>query len=1215
MNKFQYLLLAGALAAIPCGMHAQDDLGEPAVTIHTNLYNETGAQNVFTLFISSTTPEYFDVDFGFGTQELEVTTATVTDGAWTGTSTSGPVSKDGVIKIYGDASKIDVLRLEGQSITSIDVSKCVNLDVIDLSHNELTGLDLTPNTNLSAIYLSDNPGSADTPIIVGPAKQNLAILEVDIIDYLDPNFDLKQYPELRSFDAYHTLSLTRADLSNSSKLMSLVLEMTSVAELDLTPAPNITHLNIADSRISHIDLSPVTKLQHLLCGHHSGTINTDVEIAELDVTMLPQLTYLAAEGNNLTSIDVTHNPEIANLYLQYNSLTQLDLSKCTKLASVNINYNNFTWSTMPEEVITWTEYFYDQKPYQVAKSVLQGSEMDFGCMIRPGTTTTAKVYRVPLAGDVTAVDDADFSFSAEGKLVLNKAYADSVYVEFANSAFVAGTVSTGYKLRTSNFMVKDEASFGQPSRIARIFLSDTAPFTFRAGMDGASAESPRKLIVECGSNRQEFDVTSDRPLTDISITPTATMVSLYIPENEVLTGLAISDRKLSLLDIKAATELRYLSVTGCRLATVDLQNNRCLQTLDLSDNALTSLDLKGARGDYEKWVLTSVKAANNKISEFNIVNTTGTVTLDLSHNLLTELALKDYDNLANLDLSFNKLQTANMAYMGNIVNLDLSNNEITELEGMVDMPLCQNFNVANNRFTLETLPYLGESSNAAYTYAPQAMLQIQSKAPGINLSAQYREINGTGTTYTWKTTAGATLTAGTDYRISDDGVTRFITLDKGPVYCVMTNPAFPALAGENEFRTTEVTPMGAPTTVVASFTTPEAVADGQIVFTTKDVDALYIDWRGDEADFVPYTTRGDTYTRYTDIATYAGANVKVYTYNDPSDVTVFSFTGIPMSEFDGSPMTSLINFTLENSGLEPEKLTWPSKEPIRELNLAGNNFNSLDFIEFPSLETVDMSRNQFTSLDLTKAPKLYLAAFASNQISETTFNNPGIWHLDLTDNKIETIDLSGLTGLQQTSLSHNLLSHIDLTPVKDVLRVLLITNNRFTFSTLPVPADYPLLDDGLYNYGNQAPLDCAINDMKVDLSSEAVAGGKETVYRWFLDGFSFNANTGEIEGEELIADDEYTLSNGVTTFNTSYEKPVQAVLTNEAFENLYLYTPLLYFSTAIEAVEADGGDVNVPVTVYNLQGVAVRTNVLPAEATEGLSPGIYIVAGKKVLVR
>ena len=268
------------------GAAAQDtsDLGEPAITIKTNAYANLGEANVFTILIGVTEQsEYYDIDMGFGPEEFEATYATIdSEGLWHGSSIEARVSEKGEIKIYGDASKIDVIKAIGCYITDIDLSKCENLDILVLEHNELKGLDLTPNTKLSAIYLSDNPGSEETPIIIGTPKPNLQILELDIIGWLDPNFR-PDYPNLKMLDLYYTRRLKSIDLSGCPLLVNLVLELTDVETLDLTPVPYLWHLNISESRIREVDFTKVPKLSELFCSHTSGTVNTDVKIESLDL--------------------------------------------------------------------------------------------------------------------------------------------------------------------------------------------------------------------------------------------------------------------------------------------------------------------------------------------------------------------------------------------------------------------------------------------------------------------------------------------------------------------------------------------------------------------------------------------------------------------------------------------------------------------------------------------------------------------------------------------------------------------------------------------------------------------------------------------------------------------------------------------------------------------------------------------------------------------
>ena len=69
-------------------------------------------------------------------------------------------------------------------------------------------------------------------------------------------------------------------------------------------------------------------------------------------------------------------------------------------------------------------------------------------------------------------------------------------------------------------------------------------------------------------------------------------------------------------------------------------------------------------------------------------------------------------------------------------------------------------------------------------------------------------------------------------------------------------------------------------------------------------------------------------------------------------------------------------------------------------------------------------------------------------------------------------------------------------------------------------------------------------------------------------------------------------------------------------ENSYSLKPRdinLIGISAIDNITVD--DSNRPVDVYNTQGQLLRTGADPATATQGLPPGIYIVGGKKVLVK
>lgn len=196
-------------------------------------------------------------------------------------------------------------------------------------------------------------------------------------------------------------------------------------------------------------------------------------------------------------------------------------------------------------------------------------------------------------------------------------------------------------------------------------------------------------------------------------------------------------------------------------------------------------------------------------------------------------------------------------------------------------------------------------------------------------------------------------------------------------------------------------------------------------------------------------------------------------------------------------------------------------------------------------------------------------------------------------------------------------AEIDLSPVASTLSALTLVGNQFTFATLPRKVDFPAMMDAYY-YGNQAPVETQVINGKVDLAAQARVGDTETVYTWYYGEISVDADTGEIIGEMLSPEGdepEYSIDNGVTTFHVNYTEPVICVMTNAEFPNLILYTNYLDISqtSGIDTIVA--GTQDSIVNVYNLQGMLVRENVDRDTAVDGLAPGVYVVGGRKVVVR
>lgn len=1195
------LLKAAMLCLMPLAAAAQTDADteQPIITLHSSAYTEVGESNQFSFLIGATENTYLDIDLGAGKNEVEVEVASIdtSTGEFKGTWIPARADANGVIKIYGDASKIDVLVMDGAYITDIDFAQCTNLEILSLEHNVLRALDLTPFSKLAAIYLTDNPFTEQTPLVIGTPKPNLQILEMDIIDHIDPAFNLSDYPNLVTFDGYHSLGITKIDPTGCPNLRSLSLEMTAVESVDVSKNANLTSLNVSESRVRELDLSNNPNLLYLLADHTSGTINTDVKFTHIDVSNNPNLFFFSAACNNLTNIDLSKNTYLQNLSLRGNHLTALDLSKNVNLYSIDVMLNDMDYATLPLPDSNWGEYFYNQNSMPVVRSLGVDAELDMSTrVLRDGTETSAKVMRKPFTGDAVELDESYYTY-ADGKITFSKAVSDSVYVQFSNNVF------SEYTIQTTPFRVKDPAEVGQPTKMIALNLDySVKELKINVGIAGASASEPRKLLVDFGgSERTELTTCSATidELSEVTLPIPASFsgrINLWMPEGNDLSAFAIDGTTIYDIDIKAATALQELSVTNASLYSIDLRYNRCLTYLDLSGNELTSLSLLGIYGDYEKNVLHTLKAANNRLATLDLRDGSPIHVLDLSHNKFTEIPTTEFDNATDFNISHNEIAgQLSLTYQLNAERIDVSNNPLTSL--LLDkFTALQYFNVSNTGLTFETLPLTADIPGN-YVYAPLNDITLQDKAPAVNLSAQNRVINGTGTTFVWKKADGTVLVQGVDIDCVDGG-TRFLKDDLGAVYCQMTNPAFPGLT----LTTSKVTVAGAPTTVAATLTGTSGTS-GELILRGSKTSALYIDWRGDGTEYVEYPFSDSDISNY-EIHPVAGATAKIYTYGDPAELTVFSIYGVGMTGVDVTPLTGLTALSIGDAGLGADALALPDAN-LTELNLSNNRLTSFPFAaKYPNLYMVTLSGNSMTEFDASVLPAVGCLYLADNRLTSVKFNNPELWDLHLSGNKLETVDLNGLPSLQQLFLNNNLLATIDLAPVKSSLRALNIVGNRFTFATLPRAEEAPLMITMFY--GLQAPMAAECIDGRVDLSSQAVIDGVETVYTWYLGDATLDVDNGVYVGETLIENDEYYITDGVTSFATTFNEKIMCVMSNPLYPNLLLTTERIDVDRAgLNEVETTAPAATANSGCYDLLGRKV-TNP---------KAGIYVINGRKVMIR
>ena len=1214
-----FLLLVMAMLWSSLAAHAQD---EWMIKFHTNVPEKaknTGVQAQVSFVLGSKSDKAnVYIDYGSGETEVEIKKAIVENDkgelAIKGTLCTNAVTDAGWVTISGDPNDLYFFNASGNEIDKIEFNPNLKLQVLNLEHNVLTSLNIDRLQSLNVIYLQDNPFSATTPLMIGKMPE-LIVLEVPQIGHISPNFTLKNFPKLRSFDAYHTIGLKVADPTGCPNLQRLSLDMTSVESVDLSKNPELEILNVGDSRVKTLDLRNNPKITQLYISHSSGTVNTDVKFESIDVSHCPELYYFYCGGNNLKELNLRNNPKLFTLSCDRNLLRKLDVSQNPILYSVNVRYNYMDFATLPEPG-NWFEYYHEQNPMELNDTYKVGDVIDLSNrVLRPKTTTQARLFRVPKADPTKPVELDDSYYSYEnGKVTLKKELDEEVFVQFNNSRL------KDYPIRTENFRVKTVAEFGKDVKAIQLAsLGDAgSPLKMSVGILGATAANPVTVKVDLGDgNTTPFQIKDERPATaNIVTTRTgAGDIIVYVPQDKYVTSLESDGQYIDNIDLSALTELRTLTLKRANLTTIDLSYNNKLEKLDLSQNQLRRVDLRGPSSYFNKSKLSDINVSYNQIDSLLFNTIYGVTKLNVSHNKLNKLDLKDADNLRMLDISHNKFTRLLLNHSELIEDVNVSNNELTEVKIPPVAPI-KKLNVSGNYFTLANMPNDFGLTRGNFIYAPQHVLQISTSSPGIDLSEQNITKNGATTNFVWKKKDGSSLQLGKDYTITN-GSAKFINLALDSIYCEMTHPAYPDFEGQNVFKTTNVHPIAFPKYELASFTTVNQT-DSVVLSLASYIPgkSVYFEWGGN-GNVTQYTL-GDKYKIF-QAKSKANTKVRVLVAEADDKVKVFSVANVNMTDVDLTGLKEAKLIAVTRAGLTSIKL--PAAPNLTDLNLEGNELTDINLSAFPNLNFISLTGNKIKTFDLSQAPNLGIAYLSSNKMKEIKLNNPKLWNLDLSDNDLENVSLDKLPMLEQLWLNANKLTKVDVSKNTN-LTVLNVVGNRLKFSTMPLPSNNgkPF---NRYSYNLQAPIDVKCVNGKVDLSSEAVVGGEMTTYHWFIGNVTYR--DGELQGERLELNEEYTLENGVTTLKLDKTfTNLVCVMANDNFPNALIYTNYITFTpaTGIDAVTADKdvkiqfldgaisvlGAQNSTVAIYSIDGKLVyQSKVADDSSRIPLGRGTYIV--------
>ena len=210
------------------------------------------------------------------------------------------------------------------------------------------------------------------------------------------------------------------------------------------------------------------------------------------------------------------------------------------------------------------------------------------------------------------------------------------------------------------------------------------------------------IELSCGSNKlTSLDLSANTKLQKIGAgsNKLTALDTRNLPE---LTYLNLwGNHDLRSIDVSKNTKLEFLSVSHCKLTSLNVSNNRKLVELYVDDNQLTALDVRS------NYMLKKLGCYENQLTALDLSSNVALEYLGVNDNPITELDLHPLSNLQELSCYKMKLTKLDVSRCTELRRLYCNDNQIETLDLRSNKKLktlyCQ-----NNR-----LSWLNLSSNTA----------------------------------------------------------------------------------------------------------------------------------------------------------------------------------------------------------------------------------------------------------------------------------------------------------------------------------------------------------------------------------------------------------------------------------------------------------------------------------------------------------------------
>lgn len=611
----------------------------------------------------------------------------------------------------------------------------------------------------------------------------------------------------------------------------------------------------------------------------------------------------------------------------------------------------------------------------------------------------------------------------------------------------------------------------------------------------------------------------------------------YITESDVAaqTSFDVGRKSIgSLTGIKYFTELKELYAYHNSLSTLDLTNNKKLETLNCSDCNISTLNIQGLNK------LKTINCSNNALTSIYLATNTALEYLNIANNSLTSISVSSNTTLRIFDCSGNKLTALGSMSTNTLEKLTCGGNNFTTLT-VEHFPNLRVF-LCNDTPSLKTLKC--RYNALTYLYIDgctnlETLLCGSNKFESLDIY-DFPKLN------VLDCSACDLLTA---LRCYDNALTELYVSECNKLTAINCN--------RNNFTTLRINNLPSLTELYCNncdkLETLDCRYNALEKIGTGNLKNLYI---GSNNFYSLSLTESCETVETLDVSN--NLQLKSLTLNDfnslqnlnmsgcPS-IEEIEITNTPLTSFDVSGLSNLSILTCNNNHLETLNVSGCTK--LKLLNCDNNSLTSLNLQNYTYLQELSCSNNSLNSLNLTNC----------NQLQQLYCSN----------NHIESLNLSGI-NIQRIYCNDNKLTSLNIP--SEYLVYLECQNNRLT--SLTVPSINRL--EHVKCYGNRLQ-EQAMNNLIIALSVN-----EPNVWNWWNDKYVIYAiNLGD-PNERNIVNTAHVSTAESKGWDIMYSKDGENWIYN--YPGTYTPNPI---ATDVQGVDANMEDDSPR---YNLGGQRVKND-------------------------